>query len=139
MTVGLNKVLVIGGGIAGLSAAIGLDGKGYQVEVVEKNSEWSVYHVGIVVQANFLRALATIGLGEKAAAAGYAYNGVRFVDMQGHIVEELPGQPTDGGLPGNLGLTRPALHKVLQARIEEIMAIEWKLPLPMVRTAPTIW
>ena len=120
MTVGLNKVLVIGGGIAGLSAAIGLDGKGYQVEVVEKNSEWSVYHVGIVVQANFLRALATIGLGEKAAAAGYAYNGVRFVDMQGHIVEELPGQPTDGGLPGNLGLTRPALHKVLQARIEEL-------------------
>lgn len=120
MTVQLNKVLVIGGGIAGLSSAIGLHGKGYDVEVVEKNAAWSVYHVGIVVQANFLRALAALGLAEKAIAAGYAYKGVRFVDLEGNLVEELPGAPGDDGLPGNLGLTRPALHKVLQDRVNEL-------------------
>jgi 2-polyprenyl-6-methoxyphenol hydroxylase-like FAD-dependent oxidoreductase len=120
MTVRLNKVLVVGGGIAGLSVAIGLDDKGYDVEVVEKNASWSVYHVGIVVQANFLRALDAIGLGQNAAAAGYAYNGVRFVDMAGNYVEELPGKPAADGLPGNLGLTRPALHHVLQTRVAEM-------------------
>lgn len=119
MAVDLGKVLVVGGGIAGLSAAIGLDQQGYQVEVVERNSDWSVYHVGIVVQANFLRALAALGLGQEAVAAGYPYKGVRFVDREGNFVEELPGAWQDG-LPGNLGLTRPALHKVLQTRVMEL-------------------
>lgn len=120
MTVKLGKVLVIGGGVAGLSVAVGLDGKGYEVEVVEKNAAWSVYHVGIVVQANFLRALKALGLSDQAVAAGYPYNGVRFVDLEGNMIEELPGIWTDDGLPGNLGLTRPALHKVLQDRIKEL-------------------
>ena len=52
-----KKALIIGGGIGGLSAAIALHRKGISVEVVERSSDWAVYHVGIIVQANFIRGI----------------------------------------------------------------------------------
>jgi 2-polyprenyl-6-methoxyphenol hydroxylase-like FAD-dependent oxidoreductase len=108
------KVLVVGGGIGGLSAAIGLTQRGVDVEVAELNKEWTVYHVGIIVQANFVRALAMLGLGDAAVQAGFPYKGLRFLDADGSMLAELPGDPTVAApYPADLGLTRPALHKVL--------------------------
>ncbi|MEQ1537406.1 MAG: FAD-dependent monooxygenase [Sphingorhabdus sp.] len=116
----VKKVLVVGGGIGGLSAAIALHRKGISVDVVERSVDWSVYHVGIIVQANFVRALAEIGLADEAVAAGFAYKGARFRDKGGAILAELPGVPFVEGYPSDLGLTRPALHKVLTTRVQEL-------------------
>lgn len=118
---GIQKVLVVGGGVAGLTTAIGLRQRGIDVEVLEANKEWAVYHVGIIVQANFVRALASIGLGEKAVAAGFPYKGFRFHDANGKLVAELPGdEKVAAPYPADLGLTRPALHKVLTERVLEL-------------------
>ena len=114
-----EKILVVGGGIAGLAVAIGLDQRGFDVEVVEKNAQWSVYHVGIVVQHNFVRALKALGLAEAAVAVGFPYSGSQFRSMDGSFLEDLPAGEVDG-LPANLGLTRPALHKVLQDKVKEL-------------------
>ena len=67
-----QNILVVGGGVAGLAVAIGLHSQGLKVEVVEKDASWSVYHVGIIVQSNFIRALDQLGLGKAAVAAGLA-------------------------------------------------------------------
>lgn len=115
-----NKVLVVGGGVAGLAVAIGLHRQGVPVEIVERNADWSVYHVGIIVQANFVRALAQLGLGDAAVKAGFAYNGVRFCDLQGNVKAALPGESVAEGYPSDLGLTRPALHKVLTDKVKEL-------------------
>ncbi len=115
-----NKVLIVGGGVAGLAVAIGLHNKGVGVEVVEKNADWSVYHVGIIVQANFVRALAQLGVGDAAVKAGFAYKGARFMSMDGTIIAELPGESAADGFPGDLGLTRPALHTVLTDKVKEL-------------------
>ena len=114
-----EKILIVGGGIAGLAAAIGLQRRGFDVDIVEKNSKWSVYHVGIVVQHNFVRALQALGLAEEAVAAGFPYNGSQFRDLDGSFLEDLPAGEIDG-LPANLGLTRPALHKVLQDKVKAL-------------------
>lgn len=53
----VEKVLIIGGGIGGLSTAIALGLAGIDVDLVEIKSEWKVYHVGIIVQGNFIRAI----------------------------------------------------------------------------------
>ena len=45
------EVLVIGGGIGGMTAAIALRRDGHTVTVIEKDPEWAVYGVGIIQQA----------------------------------------------------------------------------------------
>ena len=107
------RILIIGGGIGGMSAAIALKRKGFDPEIVEINRDWKVYHVGIVVQGNFLRAMASLGIAEQAVAAGFVYKGLRLCTPPGQIVAEIPGAALAAGLPSDLGLTRPALHKVL--------------------------
>jgi 2-polyprenyl-6-methoxyphenol hydroxylase-like FAD-dependent oxidoreductase len=110
----LGKVLVVGGGIGGLSAALSLKQRGIDVEVVELREDWKVYHVGIVVQGNFIRAMAALGVAEAAVAAGFPVEGVKVLDVAGNVKAEFPSMNIGGpGLPGDLGLTRPALHKVL--------------------------
>lgn len=115
-----RNILVIGGGVGGLAAAIGLHQQGVAVEVVERDKDWKVYHVGIIVQANFVRALNVLGIGDAAVKAGYAYRGARFCDLDGRVLKELPGETAVDGLPSDLGLTRPALHKVLTEKVREL-------------------
>ncbi|MDE2597947.1 MAG: FAD-dependent monooxygenase, partial [Sphingomonadales bacterium] len=115
-----RKVLVVGGGVGGLAVAIGLHQRGIDVEVVERDKDWKVYHVGIIVQANFVRALNVLGIGDAAVKAGYAYRGARFLDLEGKVLAELPGDTAVDGLPSDLGLTRPALHEVLTAKVRQL-------------------
>lgn len=115
-----RKVCVIGGGVGGLAVAIGLQQQGVDVEVVERDKDWKVYHVGIIVQANFIRALSELGIGKAAVEAGYPYRGARFVTPDGEVIAELPGDSQVDGLPADLGLTRPALHEVLTRRVREL-------------------
>jgi 2-polyprenyl-6-methoxyphenol hydroxylase-like FAD-dependent oxidoreductase len=110
----VKKVLIIGGGIGGLSTAIALRRAGIDVDLVEIKTEWKVYHVGIIVQGNFIRAMAALSIADKAVAAGFPYFGVRFQTIHGHPVAEIPGIPMAGpNYPTDLGIGRPALHKIL--------------------------
>jgi 2-polyprenyl-6-methoxyphenol hydroxylase-like FAD-dependent oxidoreductase len=74
----VRKVLVVGGGIGGLSTAIALRRAGIDVQVIEIDRDWKIYQVGIVVQANFIRAMAQLGIADQAIAAGFAYDGLSF-------------------------------------------------------------
>ena len=111
------KVLVIGGGIGGLSATLALRRQGFDVDVVERDPEWGVYGVGIIQPGNALRALDSLGLAEACVEAGAPIRGDRTWLADGKtpiaahewpaLVEHLP--------PGN-GLTRPKLHEILTSR-----------------------
>jgi 2-polyprenyl-6-methoxyphenol hydroxylase-like FAD-dependent oxidoreductase len=43
-----HRVLIFGGGIAGLTSAIALGRQGHQIDVIERDPNWSVYGVGIM-------------------------------------------------------------------------------------------
>lgn len=110
----VKKVLIIGGGIGGLSTAIALRKAGITVDLVEIKSEWKVYHVGIIVQGNFIRAMVALGIADKAVAAGFPSSGVEFQTLHGHVVASIPGIPVAGpNYPTDLGMARPALHTIL--------------------------
>jgi len=110
----VKKVLIVGGGIGGLSTAIALRRAGISVDLVEIKIEWTVYHVGIVVQGNFIRAMAALGIADQAVAAGFPYHGLKIKTLHGQTVAEIPGIPMAGPqYPTDLGLARPALHRIL--------------------------
>jgi 2-polyprenyl-6-methoxyphenol hydroxylase-like FAD-dependent oxidoreductase len=110
----VKNALIIGGGIGGLSAGIALRKAGLKVDLVEVHREWNVYHVGIVVQGNAIRAMAALGVANQCVAAGFPYDGLEFRDLEGTLLADIHGIPLAGaGYPSDLGLTRPALHAIL--------------------------
>jgi 2-polyprenyl-6-methoxyphenol hydroxylase-like FAD-dependent oxidoreductase len=111
----VEKVLVVGGGIGGLSSTIALTRAGVSVDVVELNPKWDVYGVGIIQPGNAIRALDQLGLGEEAIAQGFAIQGSRFRDGEGNILGAVPAPPLLGDrYPGMNGITRPRLHRIFQ-------------------------
>ncbi len=110
----IRTALIIGGGIGGLSAGIALARNGIETSVAEIERDFKVYQVGIVVQANFIRAMAALGVADQAVAAGFPYDGLVFQDLHGHVLQRLGGARLAGPqYPSHLGITRPALHQVL--------------------------
>ena len=110
----VKNALIIGGGIGGLSTAIALRKAGIEVDLIEINRDWTVYHVGIVVQGNAIRAMVELGIAEQCLAAGYSYDGLEFRNIHGHLIADIHGMRLAGPqYPSDLGLTRPALHAVL--------------------------
>lgn len=119
-----GTVLVVGGGIGGLSAAIALSQVDYAVTVVERQTDMhsSVFGVGIIQPANALRALQMLGCLEECLAEGYpakAWGSLYSAD--GHFIKEMPGTPVVGAdVPPMNGLTRPKLHQILTSRAKEV-------------------
>lgn len=110
----VKQVLIVGGGIGGLCAAIALRRAGIAVDLIEMNREWTVYHVGIVVQGNAIRALKALGIARQCIAIGFPYDGLMFADLAGKPLVDIHGVALAGpDYPADLGLTRPALHRVL--------------------------
>lgn len=109
-------ILVIGGGIGGLTAAIALRGKGHSVTVIERDPDWSVYGVGIIQQSNVIRAMAELGLIDEYLAAGVGFDAVEIYTPAGDRVARVPVPRLVEGYPASMGVPRPALHKVLGDR-----------------------
>lgn len=110
----LSKVLVVGGGIGGLCAAIALRRKGIEVDLVELKSEWTVYGVGIIQQSNVVREMARLGVLDGYLQAAYPFEDVVIYNADGNSLARIPGQRLAGPeYPANVGISRLALHEVL--------------------------
>jgi 2-polyprenyl-6-methoxyphenol hydroxylase-like FAD-dependent oxidoreductase len=110
------SILVIGGGIGGLTSAIALRRQGFVVEVVERDPDWTVYGVGIIQQANVVRAVAELGILDDYVDAGCAFEHIEVYIPTGARVARFPTPRLAEGYPSNVGIGRPALHKVLGDR-----------------------
>lgn len=120
-----QSILVIGGGIGGLTAAIVLRAKGHGVTVIERDPEWSVYGVGIIQQANVLRAMKQLDLLDNYMAAAVGFDFVAVHAPDGTLVAKVPAPRLVEGYPANVGIGRPALHKVLGDRTIAAGAEVW--------------
>jgi 2-polyprenyl-6-methoxyphenol hydroxylase-like FAD-dependent oxidoreductase len=109
-------ILIIGGGIGGLTSAIALRAHGHRVTVIERDPEWSVYGVGIIQQGNVLRAMSQLGLLEDYLASAVGFDFVAVHAPDGTLVAKVPSPRLVEGCPANVGIGRRALHKVLGDR-----------------------
>lgn len=108
-----QRVLVIGGGIGGLTAAIALRRGGHAVDLIERDPEWSVYGVGIIQQSNVVRAMDQLGLLDAYVAAGVGFDQVEIYVPSGERVAVVPSPKLVPGKPANMGIGRRALQKLL--------------------------
>jgi 2-polyprenyl-6-methoxyphenol hydroxylase-like FAD-dependent oxidoreductase len=116
-----KRVLVVGGGIAGMSLAIRLGELGWKVDLVEVDPEWRVYGAGISITAPTYRAFKRLGVYDELNARGYGSSkGVRICAPNGHVVAEQTIEPIEPGLPTHGGILRPELHSVLSARTRAV-------------------
>jgi 2-polyprenyl-6-methoxyphenol hydroxylase-like FAD-dependent oxidoreductase len=114
----VKRILVVGGGIGGLSTTVALRRAAFDVDVVEKNPAWDVYGVGIIQPGNALRALHRLGLAEQAVAVGHPINGDAAWLGDGRTrIADNDWPPLVPGLPPGNGITRPRLHRILQEAV----------------------
>lgn len=107
------SVLVIGGGIGGLTAAIALRKRGIKVHIIEKDPAWSVYGVGIIQQGNVLRAVDQLGILDRYIDSGAGFDAVEVYLPNGTKVARVPSPRLLPDRPANVGVSRRALQKVL--------------------------
>ncbi|WP_408586348.1 FAD-dependent oxidoreductase [Novosphingobium sp.] len=107
------RTLIIGAGIGGLSAAIALGRKGHDVTVIERDPTWSVYGVGIIQQANVVRAMDQLGVLDRFLDAACGFDAVEVFLPDGSKVARIPAPRLVEGKPANVGIGRRALQKVL--------------------------
>lgn len=108
-----QNVLIIGGGIGGLTAAIALRAHDHKVEVIERDPDWTVYGVGIIQQSNVIRAMDQLGLMDDYLSAGVGFDAVEIFLPNGTQIARVTTPRLVDGRPSNVGIGRPALHKVL--------------------------
>ncbi len=108
----IHKVLIVGGGIGGLSLGIALRKVNIEAEIVELQKEFNVYGVGIIQTAVALRALDALGVAEETMRRGSPYGMVKLCAPHGFSFAET-GTPPMGRFPVHNGISRKILHEVL--------------------------
>jgi 2-polyprenyl-6-methoxyphenol hydroxylase-like FAD-dependent oxidoreductase len=110
----VKSVLVVGGGVAGMCAAIELRKRGVEVDLIEADPEWRVYGAGITISAPSLRAFQRIGVLEKILEKGAASEGLDLFLANGTPLGTIPGLAAAGSsISASAGILRPALARIL--------------------------
>lgn len=114
MTTAAPRILVIGGGFSGMSAAIQLRRQGADVDLVEIDPGWRSYGAGISLGGATLRAFRTLGILDAFLQQGSASDGVHICAPHGPKVAELPTPRIAGpDVPGGGAIMRPVLARIL--------------------------
>ena len=58
----VERTLIVGGGIAGLTLASALHTQGFEVDLIERNPSWQTLGAGMAIQPNAMRALRALEL-----------------------------------------------------------------------------
>lgn len=118
---GGRPILIAGGGIGGLSAALALHRAGFEVEVFEKASEVREVGAGVTLMCNALTALSCLGLDERIREAGSHLERTEFHNTHGGIIKKVSFMEIEQecGSP-SIGITRPQLIMALYEACKDI-------------------
>jgi 2-polyprenyl-6-methoxyphenol hydroxylase-like FAD-dependent oxidoreductase len=116
----VGKILVVGGGIAGLTTAAALHQSGFSTELIERQPTWSAPGAGFVVHANGMRMLRALGLDEGVVSAGTVVRRWQFYDAQGCLLSDTDLTAVWGEVGPCIGIVRPLLHSALSKGVADV-------------------
>jgi 2-polyprenyl-6-methoxyphenol hydroxylase-like FAD-dependent oxidoreductase len=107
----MNKHIILGGGIAGIAAAIQLQKAGFEVKVFEKNDPESNEGHAFILLSNGLSALKKIGVYEEVMAQSHPIHNFhsRTVSSDRRLVQSVPNA---------VGIRRKTLADILAKKIK---------------------
>src|SRR4030081_3902979 len=111
--------IIVGGGIAGLSAALSLHQIGVDCRIYESVARLEPAGYGINLQTNAVRRLTALGLGEERARAGILTAEPAFYNRHGQLIWTEPRGRAAGYMWPQISISRGELHKILLAAIHE--------------------
>jgi 2-polyprenyl-6-methoxyphenol hydroxylase-like FAD-dependent oxidoreductase len=108
-----ERILIVGGGIAGLTAAIAMRAHGFEPELVERAPAWRTIGLGITLQPNAMRLLRELGVGTQIERAGAVVRRFRYLTHEGRPLAEIDLTQLCGGGDHLITLERAVLQNVL--------------------------
>jgi FAD-dependent urate hydroxylase len=109
----VNQILIVGGGIAGLSLATALRRQGYAPELVERSPAWPAFGAGINLPANGVRVLRALGVGELVERNAAVLRRWGFFDQQAELLCETDLEELWRDVGPCLAVTRVRLQEAL--------------------------
>src|SRR5215472_9576895 len=114
----IRRVLVIGGGVGGLTAAASFAQRGAEVLLIERRPTFDVPGVGLGQPANALRIYDALGLLPDILASGFAYDRMYIFDPNRRLIVKHKFLLGDKKVPAFCALSRLRLHEILLAAAE---------------------
>lgn len=111
---GRRRVLIVGGGIAGLALARLLARDGVSLEVVEREPAWRPAGMGMYLPGNAARTLHALGLQPQVASHAIEISRQRFHDHRGRLLCDVDVTALWAAVGPCLAIDRADLHALLQ-------------------------
>lgn len=111
--VDIDKTLIVGGGIAGLTLAAALHAQGFEVDLIERNPTRQTVGAGMAIQPNAIRALRALELDGAVVGRGMVLYRWGFCDRQGQLLCEIDLQDFWNGVGPFIGIERAKLQQAL--------------------------
>lgn len=115
-----RSVLVIGGGIGGMTAAIAFALRGAEVALVERRPVFENAGVGLGQPANALRVYRALGVLDGILDIGFPYRHMAIFDAERRLIVRHAFEMGDRDTPAFCALSRSDLHALLLARAVEL-------------------
>jgi 2-polyprenyl-6-methoxyphenol hydroxylase-like FAD-dependent oxidoreductase len=113
----LGPILIVGGGIAGLTLATALHRYGFDAVLVERNVRWEPVGGGIAVQPNAMRVLQQLGIDANVKQAGTLIRRWLYRDRHGDMLCDIALEPLWGEVGPFIGIERTKLHDALRSGV----------------------
>ncbi len=114
----VRRVLVVGGGVGGLTAATSFARQGVEVVLIEKRPAFDIPGVGLGQPANALRVYQSLGLLDEILQTGFSYDRMFIFDAKRTLIAEHEFLLGDENVPAFCALSRLELHKILLGAAE---------------------
>ena len=109
----IRRVLVIGGGVGGLTASAMFARRGVEVVLVERRPAFDIPGIGLGQPANALRVYDTLGVLDEILSVGFSYDRMYLFDSARRLIVEHKFLLGDDRVPAFCALSRLQLHEVL--------------------------